>query len=88
MWRPYLRTTSTNKRKNEHESEPNGLQPETAENDLREEQYEPQAGKLQQVLADLRVATLPIQEQVRKRLVEVVKENLNAFAASFTDLGL
>ena len=28
-------------KKNEHESEPNGLQPETVEVDLREKQYEP-----------------------------------------------
>ena len=55
-------------KKNEHESEPNELQPETAEDDLREEQYKPQAGKLQQVLADLQVATLQIPEQVRNRL--------------------
>ena len=74
-------------KKNEHESEPNRLQPETVEVDLRVEQCEPQAGKLQKVLADLRVATLPILEQVRKRLVEVVKENINAFAATPTDLG-
>ena len=74
-------------KKNEYELELNGLQPETVQVDLREEQCEPQAGKLQNVFADLRVATLPIPEQVRKRLVEVVKENLNAFAASPTDLG-
>ena len=42
---------------------------------------------MQQVLADLRVATLLIPEQIRKRLVEVVTENLNAFTASPTDLG-
>ena len=49
--------------------------------------HEPQTGKLQKVLADLRVATLSIPEQVRKQLVEVVKENLDAFAGSPTDLG-
>ena len=46
-----------------------------------------QTVKLQKVLADLRVSTLPIPEQVRKQLVEVVKENHDAFAASPTDLG-
>ena len=46
-----------------------------------------QPGKLQKVLADLRVATLPIQDAVRKRLIEVVKGNLGAFAASSTDFG-
>ena len=39
------------------------------------------------MLTDQRVSTLPIPEQVRKRQVEVVKENLGAFAASPTDLG-
>ena len=39
------------------------------------------------MLADLRVSSLPIPEQVRKRLVKVVKENLDAFAASPIDLG-
>ena len=33
---------------------------------------EQQTGKLQKVLADLRVSTLPIPDQVRKRLVEVI----------------
>ena len=73
--------------KNEHEPEPTGPQTETVEVNLRNGQCEPQAGKLQKVLADLRVSTLPIFDQVRKRLLEVVKENLNAFAASPTDLG-
>ncbi len=48
---------------------------------------EQQTGKSQKVLADLRVSTLPIPEQVRKRLVEVVKKNIDAFAASPIDLG-
>ena len=74
-------------KKNEHESEPTGPQPETGEVNLSDGQCELQSGKLQKGLADLRVAILPIPEQVRKRLVEVVKENLNAFAASLTDLG-
>ena len=39
------------------------------------------------MLADLRVASLPIQEPARKRLIEVVKSNLGAFAASSTDFG-
>ena len=33
------------------------------------------------------MSTLPIPEQVRKQQVEVVKENLDAFASSPTDLG-
>ena len=48
---------------------------------------EQQTGKLQKVLADLRVSILLIPDQVRKRLVEVIKENLDAFAASPIDLG-
>ena len=39
------------------------------------------------MLAGLRVSTLPIPEQVRKKLIEVVKENLDAFAASPVNLG-
>ena len=45
--------------------------PDTLELSLTGEQ---QAGKLQKVLADLRVLTLLIPEQVSKRLVEVIKE--------------
>ena len=44
-------------------------------------------GQLQKVLANLIVSTLPIPNQVRKRLVEVIKKNFNAFAASPIDLG-
>ena len=44
-------------------------------------------GKLQSVLADLRVASLPIEERTKQRLINVVKNNLDAFAASPTDLG-
>ena len=58
--------------------------PDTLESTLTGEQ---QMGKLQKGLPDLRVSTLPIPEQVRKRLVEVVKKNLGEFAASPTDLG-
>ena len=57
--------------------------PDTLESKLTCEQ---QTGTLQKVLTDRRVSTLPIPEQVRKRLVEVVKENLGAFAALPTDL--
>ena len=60
------------------------MKPDTLESNMTGEQ---QTGKLQKVLTDLRVSTLPIPKQVRKRLVEVVKENLGAFAASPTDLG-
>ena len=45
-----------------------------------------QSGKLQHVLADLMIAVLLIPEQLRKRQIEVVRENLDAFAASPTDL--
>ena len=48
---------------------------------------EQQIGKLQKVLAGVRVSTLLIPDEVRKRLVEVIKESLNAFAASPYDLG-
>ena len=58
--------------------------PDTLESNLTVEQ---QTEKLQMVLTDLRVSTLPIPEQVRKRLVDVVKENLGAFATSPTGLG-
>ena len=39
------------------------------------------------MLADLRVSSLPITEELRRRLVGVVKESLDAFAASPTDVG-
>ena len=60
------------------------LKPDTVETNLSCEQ---QTEKLQKVLADLRVSTLPIPKNVRMRLVKVVKENLDAFAASPIDLG-
>ena len=44
-----------------------------------------QSGKLQRVLADLKIAALPIPDKLRKRLIEVVRENLDAFAASPTN---
>ena len=51
-------------------------------------QKEPdQSGKLQRVLSDLKIAVYPIPDELRKRLIEVVRENLDAFAASPTDLG-
>ena len=50
-------------------------------------QSEPQSGKLQQVLADLKISSLPISESLCRRLICVVRSNLNAFAASPTDLG-
>ena len=46
-----------------------------------------QLGKLQRVLADLKIATFPIPENLRTRLIEVVCNNLEAFAGSSTDLG-
>ncbi len=45
------------------------------------------SGQLQRVLADLKVTSLPISEQLRKRLVQIVRENQDAFAASPTNLG-
>ena len=50
-------------------------------------QSEPQSGKLQQVLADLKISSLPISESLRRRFICVVRSNLDAFAASPTDLG-
>ena len=47
----------------------------------------PQSEKLQHVLADLKTATLSILEHLRTRLSEVVCNNLEAFAGSWTDLG-
>ena len=46
-----------------------------------------QSGKLQRVLANLKIAALIIPDELLKRLVQVVRENLAAFAASPTDLG-
>ena len=60
------------------------LNPDTVETNLKCEQ---QTGRLQKVLADIQVATSPIPEPVRKQLVEVVKENLDAFVILRTDLG-
>ena len=58
----------------------------TAESTLNSKQELP-TGKLQKVLGDLKVATLPISEDMRKKLVQVVSDSLDAFAASATDLG-
>ena len=46
-----------------------------------------QSGKLEHVLADLKIAVFPIPDELSKRLIEVVRENLDAFAASPTDIG-
>ena len=54
---------------------------------LEKQVPDPQAGKLQKVLAELRVATLPIEENVRNQLIEIVRKQLDAFAATPTDLG-
>ena len=50
-------------------------------------EFPEQTGKLPKVLADLKIATLKIDEQIRKQLIQVVKKNLDAFAGSPTDLG-
>ena len=39
------------------------------------------------MLADLKLAILKIPEELQKRFIDVVCENLDAFAASSTDLG-
>ena len=39
------------------------------------------------MLAELRASGLPVSEVLRRRLVEVVRENVDAFAATPTDLG-
>ena len=39
------------------------------------------------MLADLKITVLQIPDELRKRLIEVVRENLDAFAASPTDHG-
>lgn len=44
-------------------------------------------GKLQQVLTDFRIAALTVPEEIKKKLIKVVTECLDAFAASNTDLG-
>ena len=46
-----------------------------------------QTGKVKQVLAELKVSGLPVSEALRRRLVDVVRENIDAFAATPTDLG-
>ena len=46
-----------------------------------------QTGKLQQVLADLKIASLIISELLRRRLISVVCSKFDAFAALPTDLG-
>ena len=40
------------------------------------------------MLVDFKIAILPIQETFCKQVVEVVRENLNAFAPLPTDLGI
>ena len=83
----------TNKyEKNEIDFEPDTVQldsntveqkPDTVDSNMKSK---PQTGKRQKVLSDLRASTLSITEQVQKQMVEVVKDNLNAFAESLTDL--
>ena len=46
-----------------------------------------QSDKLRRVLAYLKIAALPIPDELCKRLIEVVRANIDAFAASSTDLG-
>ena len=46
-----------------------------------------QSGKVQQVLAKLKFSSLPVSEVLRRRLVVVGRENIDAFAATPTDLG-
>lgn len=44
-------------------------------------------GKLQQVLNDLKIADFTVPEEIEKKLVKVVNECLDAFAASGTEFG-
>lgn len=44
-------------------------------------------GKIQQVPPKLKVSSLPVSELLRRRLADVVRENINAFAATPTNLG-
>ena len=46
-----------------------------------------QNGKVQQVLAELKVSSLPLAEVLRRRLVDVVRKNIDAFASTSTDFG-
>ena len=39
------------------------------------------------MLLELKVATLPVGQDVRKQLIEIVQQQLDAFAATPTDLG-
>ena len=52
--------------KTKHEFEVTGSHADTVEFNLKNRQCKTQTGKLQKVLADLRVLTLPISNQVRK----------------------
>ena len=45
------------------------------------------SSKLQQVFSDLKVAILKINEKLRKRLIKLVRKNLDAFTASSIDFG-
>ena len=44
-------------------------------------------GKVQQVLAELKVSSPPVSEVLRRRLVDVIRENIDAFTATPTYLG-
>ena len=46
-----------------------------------------QSGKLQRVLADLKITVLPISDKLCNRLIEVVRKYFDVFAASPTDIG-
>ena len=62
-------------------------QPSSSEtNNLTTLSKDIQSGKHQRVTPDLKFATLPTPELLRKPLIELVRENLDAFAASSTDL--
>ena len=39
-----------------------------------------QSGKLQRVLSELKIAAIPIPEHLRQRLIEIVRNNIDAFA--------
>ena len=58
------------------------IQPET---NIIKPEFSP--GKLQKVIADLKVTAIPIAEELRRQLVQVVSGSLDAFAATPSDLG-
>ena len=44
-----------------------------------------QSEKVRQVLSELKVSSFPVSKVLRRRLFDVVQENIDAFAATHTD---